>query len=80
MGRFNAIKQVFKDNRFSELERFDFVALAMQQDNDLGVLQEACQLMDTKRKSKQIFVHADDYLSWYRDNRASFKTNSVSQP
>ena len=42
MGRFNAIKQVFKDNRFSELERFDFVALAMQQDNDLGVLQEAC--------------------------------------
>ena len=80
MGRFNAIKQVFNDNRFSELERFDFVALAMQQDDDLGVLQEACQLMDTKRKSKQVFVHVDDYLSWYRDNRAGFKTNSVNQP
>ncbi len=54
--------------------------MAMQQDNDLGVLQEACLLMDTTRKSNQNFSRADDFLSWYKDNRANFKTNSVNQP
>jgi hypothetical protein len=79
-GRYYVIKQVFNDNRFSKLDRFDFVAMALQQENDLGVLQEACLLMDTTRKSNQNFSKVDDYLSWYKDNRASFKTNSVNQP
>jgi hypothetical protein len=68
------LKQVFNDRRFSELERFDFIATAMQQDNNLEVLQEACLLMNAKKKSNQNFTHVDDYLSWYRDNRAGFKT------
>jgi hypothetical protein len=53
--------------------------MAMQQDNDLGVLQEACRLMDTKRKSSQNFPRVDDYLSWYKDYRPNVKTNLVNQ-
>ena len=71
--RFYLIGQVFNDKRFSELERFDFLAMAMQQDNDLGVLQEACRLMDTKRKSDKNFPRFGDYLNWYKDNRTNFK-------
>jgi hypothetical protein len=73
-GRFAVIKQVFNDNRFSELEHLDFVKMVMEQDKNLVVLQEACRLMDTKRKSNQKFEFVDDYLRWYKDNRASFKT------
>lgn len=79
-GRFGVIKQVFNNNRFSELEHFDFLARAIQQDDDLLVLQEACLLMDTERKSNQNLIYFEDYLNWYKNNRPSFKTNSVNQP
>jgi hypothetical protein len=71
--RFYIIRQIFNDNRFSELEHFDFLAIAMQQDEELGVLEETCKLMDTKRKSAQNFPNFDDYLNWYKDNRTNFK-------
>jgi hypothetical protein len=80
VGRFNVIRQVFNDNRFSEQERFDFVATALQQDNDLGVLQEACNLMDVKRKSNEGLNHWGNYLSWYKENRENYKTNTINQP
>jgi len=75
-GRFSAVRQVFNDNRFSERDRFDFVATVLQNDSDLGILQEACNLVDSKRKSNAGFNHWDTYLLWYYENRADFKTNS----
>jgi len=79
-GRYNTIKLIFNEDRFSELERFDFLATVLQQENDLEVLQEVCLLMDNKRKSNQNFTRVDDYLTWCKEYRANFKTNSASQP
>jgi hypothetical protein len=70
--RFNVVKQIFENSRFSELERYDFLAKVMQSDNSLKVVQLAVNLMTPKSNIRLNFIWTDSYLQWWAKNRSNF--------
>ena len=76
--RFNVVKQIFNASRFSERERFDFVAKVMQTDKSLRILQLCCNLMTPKSNIRLNLLGADVYLQWEANNRESFTNSPTS--
>lgn len=74
--RFNAVKQIFNNSRFSELDRFNFIGTVMQNDNSLRVRELCCDLMDTKANIHRSFASLNSYLQWLAKNRTSLTNNS----
>ena len=78
--RFNVVKQIFNSSRFSELERFDFLAKVLRSDNNLKVMQLAVNLMTPKSKIRLNFIGIDSYLQWWAKNRSNFTNTPTANP
>jgi hypothetical protein len=78
--RFNVVKQIFESSRFSELERYDFLAKVMQSDNSLKVVQLAVNLMTPKSNIRLNFMWTDSYLQWWKKNRSNFTNTPTANP
>jgi hypothetical protein len=72
--RFHILRNVFGNKRFTESQRFAFVAECLRTDNHLLVVEEACELLDTRRNSHRNFMDLDGYLQWYEEHKSEFKT------
>jgi len=70
--RYFIVLQVFDDSRFSELERFDFLNMVLQQDKSIRVAEAACELMDAKAKMHRTVASANRYVEWFKTNRGAF--------
>jgi hypothetical protein len=78
--RFNLAKQIFGNSRFSELDRYDFLAKVMQSDNSLKVVQLAVNLMTPKSNIRLNFMWTDSYLQWWARNRSNFTNTPTANP
>jgi hypothetical protein len=75
------ISYIATADRFTKIERLDFVAKIIQNDVFLSAKINACYMMDEEAKLHKNIMAANEYLVWWEKNRPNYNTNaSVIHP